>query len=89
MPKNTLKKIPISGNQIVLVAAIIAITIIFTFINDNYFTYTNLINVLISSTLIGITAIGMTFLIMTGGNDLSGGSVAAAAWRTPSCTGSG
>lgn len=79
MPKNTLKKIPISGNQLVLIAAIIGVTIVFTLINDNYFTYTNLINVLVASTLIGLTAIGMTFLIMTGGNDLSGGSVSAAA----------
>lgn len=71
-------KLPISGNQLVLIAALIAITIIFTLINENFFTYKNLINVLISSTLIGLTAIGMTFLIMIGGNDLSGGSVSAA-----------
>ncbi len=79
MQNNKLKKLPISGNQLVLVAALIGVTGLFTYINPNYFTYTNLINVLISSTLVGITAIGMTFLIMTGGNDLSGGSVAAAA----------
>ncbi|HIU87416.1 MAG TPA: ABC transporter permease [Candidatus Avilachnospira avistercoris] len=70
-------KLPISGNQLVLIIAIIGIVIIFSSLNKNYFTYTNLINVLVSSTNIGLTAIGITFLIMTGGNDLSAGSVAA------------
>lgn len=71
------KKLPISGNQIVLVFAIALITTVFSLLNGNYFSYTNLINILVSSTLIGLTSIGITFLIMTGGNDLSAGSVAA------------
>lgn len=81
MQNNTLRKIklPISGNQLVLILGLAVVTAVFTWINPNYFTYTNLMNILVASTLIGITAIGMTFLIMTGGNDLSGGSVAAAA----------
>lgn len=70
-------KLPLSGNQLVLIIALILVTIIFSALNPNYFTYTNLINILISSTLIGLTSIGITFLIMTGGNDLSAGSVAA------------
>lgn len=73
------KKLPLSGNQIVLIVAIIAITLVFSLINQNFFSYTNLINILISSTGIGLTAIGITFLIMTGGNDLSAGSVSAMA----------
>ena len=73
------KKIPLSGNQIVLIAALAGITLVFSLINPNFFSLTNLINILISSTTIGLTAIGITFLIMTGGNDLSGGAVAAAA----------
>lgn len=73
------KKIPLSGNQGVLIAAIAVITLVFSLINPNFFSVTNLINILISSTTIGLTAIGITFLIMTGGNDLSGGAVAAAA----------
>lgn len=70
-------KLPISGNQLVLILALVLVTIIFSALNQNYFTYTNLINILVSSTLIGLTSIGITFLIMTGGNDLSAGSVAA------------
>lgn len=73
------RKLPISGNQLVLIAALVLITVVFTLINENFFTYINLINVLVASTLIGLTAIGITFLIMTGGNDLSAGSVSAAA----------
>lgn len=70
-------KIPVSGNQLVLICALIAITIIFSALNPNYFTYGNLINILVSSTLIGLTSIGITYLIMVGGNDLSAGAVAA------------
>lgn len=70
-------KLPISGNQLVLILALICVTGVFSILNANYLTYTNLINILVSSTNIGLTAIGITFLIMTGGNDLSAGSVAA------------
>lgn len=70
-------KLPISGNAMVLMIALILIAIIFSTLNSNYFTYPNLVNILVSSTLIGLTSIGMTFLIMTGGSDLSAGSVAA------------
>ena len=70
-------KVHISGNQLVLLIALAVVTIVFSSLNKNYFTYTNLINILVSSTLIGLTSIGITFLIMTGGNDLSAGSVAA------------
>lgn len=70
-------KLPISGNALVLLIALVLVTAIFSALNPNYFTYGNLINILVSSTLIGLTAIGMTFLIMTGGSDLSAGSVAA------------
>ena len=70
-------KLPISGNALVLIIALILITVVFSSINSNYFSYTNLMNILVSSTNIGLTSIGITFLIMTGGNDLSAGSVAA------------
>ena len=42
------KKIPLSGNQIVLIAALAAITVVFSLINPNFFSLTNLINILIS-----------------------------------------
>ena len=70
-------KLPISGNALVLLIALVLVTAIFSALNPNYFTYGNFINIMVSSTLIGLTSIGMTFLIMTGGSDLSAGSVAA------------
>jgi ribose transport system permease protein len=72
-------KLKINGNAAVMLIAIGFITAIFTAINSNFFTYRNLINVLVSSTLNGLCAIGMTFLMMIGGTDLSAGCVAAAA----------
>ena len=60
-------KLPISGNALVLLIALVLVTAIFSALNPNYFTYGNFINILVSSTLIGLTAIGMTFLIMAFG----------------------
>ena len=75
--KDKKRKLQISGNALVLVIAIVLIVAIFSSINKNFFSYANLINVLVSSVSIGLTAIGMTFLIMIGGVDLSAGAVAA------------
>lgn len=46
-------------------------------LNENFFTYNNLTNVLARSSFIGIIAIGATFVITAGGLDLSVGSMAA------------
>ena len=46
-------------------------------LNDNFLSYNNLTNVLARSSFIGIIAIGATFVITSGGLDLSVGSMAA------------
>jgi len=69
--------IPISGSNIVLFFAIVAVTIIFTCINKNYFSYQNFINILVAASLTGLVAIGHTYLIIAGLNDLSSRSLAA------------
>jgi ribose transport system permease protein len=46
-------------------------------LNENFLTYNNLTNVLARSSFIGIIAIGATFVITSGGLDLSVGSMAA------------
>ncbi len=74
--KNKLN-LKISGNALVLIVALIIVVVLFSVVNKNFFTYTNMINVLVASTLIGLTAIGITFLMMIGGTDLSAGAVAA------------
>lgn len=67
----------INGSMIVLLCALAMIIGVFTFLNKNFFGYTNLINVLVAASLVGLVAIGETYLIIAGLNDLSPGSVAA------------
>ena len=50
---------------------------IFSSLNGNYFSWTNFVNILVAASLIGLVAIGHTYLIIAGQNDLSPGSVAA------------
>lgn len=62
--------------------ALIVLGLIFTyfsFATDAFFTAGNLLNVLRQVSIYGILAIGMTFVILTGGIDLSVGAVVALA----------
>lgn len=77
MNKEKKFKFPIKGDKMVLLLAIVAITIIFTALNKNYLSTTNFINILLATTLVGLVAIGHTYLIIAGLNDLSPGSLAA------------
>ncbi len=72
-----MKKLKISGDKLVLIAAIIVVFILFTLLNRNFLSITNVINVLIAASLVGLVAIGHTYLIIAGQNDLSPGSLAA------------
>lgn len=51
--------------------------LILSILSPNFLSFTNLFNVLRQTSIIAIPAIGMTFVILTGGIDLSIGSVAA------------
>ncbi|HCT92530.1 MAG TPA: ABC transporter permease [Lachnospiraceae bacterium] len=75
----TLKKITslVGGDKLVLIIAIIIVFALFTAINPNYFTWNNIVNILVASSLIGMVAVGHTYLIIAGQNDLSPGSLAA------------
>ena len=57
--------------------ALVAIFVIGVFVNDAFLSAGNLSNILARSSFIGIVAIGATFVITTGGIDLSVGSMAA------------
>ena len=72
-----MKKRKISGDKLVLLAAIAAVFVLFTALNRNFFSVTNMINILIAASLVGLVAIGHTYLIIAGQNDLSPGSLAA------------
>lgn len=77
MNENKKKHLPISGDKMVLLAAIAVVFALFTVLNKNFFSVTNMINILIAASLVGLVAIGHTYLIIAGQNDLSPGSVAA------------
>ncbi|WP_208347489.1 ABC transporter permease [Pseudaestuariivita rosea] len=59
------------------VAALVALLILGSFLNENFLSAGNLLNILTRSAFIGIIAIGATFVISSGGIDLSVGSMAA------------
>ncbi len=67
----------IGGDKLILIAAIVVVTALFTVLNHNYFSVANLVNILVASSLVGLVAIAHTYLIIAGQNDLSPGSVAA------------
>ena len=73
-----LRQVPVQ--ELVLPVVIIALIIVGVIIRPGVFlTSDNLLNVLTQVSITGIIAIGMTFVIATGGIDLSVGSVLAAA----------
>lgn len=67
----------IGGDKMVLLLAIIAVFILFGVLNHNFLSWTNIVNILVASSLIGMVAVGHTYLIIAGQNDLSPGSLAA------------
>ena len=67
----------ISGDKLILIGAIVVVYIVFTLLNSNFLSWTNFVNILVASHLVGLVAIGHTYLIIAGQNDLSPGSVAA------------
>lgn len=79
MKENVLKRFAsaVGGNNLVLIGAIIVVFVLFTAINPNYLTWTNFVNLLVAASLVGIVAVGHTYLIIAGQNDLSPGSLCA------------
>jgi len=77
METNKKSRIKINGDKIVLLAAIVVVFGLFTSLNKNFLSVTNLINILVAASLVGLVAVGHTYLIIAGQNDLSPGSVAA------------
>lgn len=59
------------------VIALVVLVIAGALMNPNFLSYGNVTNVLARSAFIGIIAVGMTFVITSGGLDLSVGSMAA------------
>jgi ribose transport system permease protein len=59
-----------------MIALAIVIAVILSFLSPFFLTHSNIFNMLDQSVVIGIVSVGMTFVILTGGIDLSVGSVA-------------
>src|SRR3954470_8645035 len=59
--------------------ALILVSIFATIRYENFLTEENLTNVLRQNSMLGLVALGMTFVILTGGIDLSVGSLVAVA----------
>jgi ribose transport system permease protein len=62
-----------------IVIAFIIICVLMSILSPVFFTVTNILNVVRQSSIFGVMAIGMTFVILTGGIDLSVGSILAVA----------
>jgi hypothetical protein len=74
MNKNIFKKI--TGNrEFGVVIALIVMIVIFAFSTEIFMTVDNLLNITRQISIISLIAIGMTFVIITGGIDLSVGSI--------------
>lgn len=58
-----------------ILAALILLIIVATFINDRFLTIPNLLNILRQVAIVGILAIGQTYVILTKGIDLSVGAM--------------
>ena len=67
----------IGGDKLVLLIALIGVFILFTILNKNFLSITNVVNILVAASLVGVVAIGHTYLIIAKQNDLSPGSLAA------------
>lgn len=65
--------------EYVIVAAIVVEAVVFASIAPQFLSVPNLVNVALSIAITGILAVGMTMVILTGGIDLSVGSVVALA----------
>jgi ribose transport system permease protein len=59
------------------VAILLVIVILLSILSSDFLTNSNLLTVALQTSMIAITAIGMTFTLITGGVDLSVGAVAA------------
>lgn len=64
-------------SELTTVVALVILMAVITIINSNFLTANNLLNLLLQVTSNALIAFGMTFVILTGGIDLSVGSILA------------
>lgn len=65
--------------DLALIPALVAMTVVFSLTTSDFLTQQNLLNILQQNAVLGIAAIGATFVIISGGIDLSVGATIGAA----------
>ncbi|EPJ5579544.1 TPA: ABC transporter permease [Citrobacter freundii] len=60
-----------------ILSGMLVLIILFSFMNDSFFTTNNIINIILQVSIIAITAYGMTYVLLLGDIDLSVGSTIA------------
>lgn len=61
--------------QVLALASLVVLIIVFSLSSENFFQFSNIVGILFSTAVIGVLALGATFVIITGGIDLSVGTV--------------
>lgn len=73
--KNSTKSVNNSLQQFLAFGSLVVLVIFFSIASPNFMQWSNIIGILLSTAVIGILALGATFVIITGGIDLSVGTV--------------
>lgn len=61
--------------QLLAFASLVVLVVVFSLLSPNFFQFSNITGILLSTAVIGVLALGVTFVIITGGIDLSIGTV--------------
>lgn len=64
-----------AAQKLLAFASLIVLVLVFSVSSENFFRFDNLIGILLSTAVIGVLALGSTFVIITGGIDLAVGTV--------------
>src|SRR5260370_39426963 len=61
--------------RVLAFGALITLFIVFSFASPNFLQFDNVVGILLATSVNGVLALGVTFVIITGGIELSGGTV--------------
>ncbi|AZN42882.1 ABC transporter permease [Paenibacillus albus] len=79
LKQNVFRKSSLSGSgtmqKLLAFASLVLLVLVFALSSGNFFTFNNIIGILIATSVIGVLSLGSTFVIITGGIDLSVGTV--------------
>ncbi|MDQ6422450.1 ABC transporter permease [Paenibacillus sp. LHD-117] len=61
--------------QFLAFGSLIVLIVVFSLASENFFQFSNIVGILLSTAVVGVLALGATYVIITGGIDLSVGTV--------------